>query len=151
MLEKCWRVKTNILQLKTKVMCIVTNSRQIRVECLFQKVKIQLLLLWLREVVFERSSKTKFSFFHSLNLHEGFARIFHVAGNFLQDFVYWPNFLSETSVKDAWFFHVSQKVCLHLWKQHASFLRKVNQGRKLTRDNLKKRKQRLQTLDNKPS
>ena len=60
-------------------------------------------------------------------LLESFARFFHAAGNFLQDFVFFGNnLLSEVSMQDPWIFHVFQKVGMHAWLKHASFAKKVD-------------------------
>ena len=61
-------------------------------------------------------------------LHESFSLIFDVAGKFLQYFVSYMNFLSETIMQDARTFHVLQKVFLHTSIQHANFLCKANLG-----------------------
>ena len=121
----------NIAQLKTLVFSIITNSGQLSVEvCLFLclknccKTTNLLLLLCLSEVGFKILCRIKFSF--TPTLHESFVRIFHVAGKFLQNFVCCMNLLSETSMQDAWIFHVFQKVCLCAWMQRASFCCHVN-------------------------
>ena len=51
-------IKTNMFLLKTQVFTMITNSRQLRVECLFLYLNIcseankQLSLFWLSEEVF---------------------------------------------------------------------------------------------------